>query len=463
MKRRLILALVALTAAVAIALAVPLAVMVDRDQRAGFVATLQVDALVTSAQLSVQSEALWAGTIAAAAARTNARIVIVRPDLSLAADSDRSALDRTFDRPEIRRALSGLLASDTRTSNTLGGNLRYVAAPLVQHAEVVAAVRLSLPESVVDDVVARTERSLAVFVAGVILAAALVAWLLARSLAAPLHRLAAVAGRLPADLSLRGDVDHGPAEVRQVAAALNATAGHLDALVTRQQRVAAEASHHLRTPLTGIRLRLEAIEDLTTDEVVRANAGAAVAEVDRLARRLDQVLELALSDSGPTSTSVSASEVVRSRVAIWQTSAIELGIRLEPSVESGLVIEAPAGVLDRVIDELVGNALRYAGHRVGVRLSRVDAVITLTVADDGPGLAGDEQEAVFERFTRGSQAVPGGSGLGLALVRDSARASGGDAIAEPSPDGGLRVVTTWLPAERSLPAASRVGRDLPVG
>ncbi len=461
MTRRLVLALVALTAAVAIALAVPLVVMVDRDQRAAFVSRMQVDALLTSAQLSVQPTELWATTISAAAARTKARIIIVRPDLSLAADSNMSALDRTFDRPEIRRALSGQLASDTRTSITLGGTLRYVAAPVVQHSKVVAAVRLSLPEDVVDDVVARTGRSLAIFIASVVLAAALVAWLLARSLAAPLHRLAGVAGRLPANLALRGDVDHGPSEVRQVAAALNATAGHLDALVTRQQRVAADASHHLRTPLTGIRLRLEAIEDLTSDEVVRTNAGAALAEVDRLARRLDQVLALAISDSGPASTAVPASDIIRSRIATWQTSAKEYRILLKATVASGLVIEAPAEVLDRVIDELVGNALRYASHRIDVRLAQAGAMVTLTVADDGPGLAPEERETVFERFARGSQAVPGGSGLGLALVRDSARNAGGDAVAQPSPTGGLQIVTTWLTATSDLPPVARVAEDLP--
>ncbi|MET3803295.1 signal transduction histidine kinase [Nakamurella sp. UYEF19] len=462
MTRRLVLALVALTAAVAIALAVPLVIMVDRDQRAAFVSRLQLDALITSAQLSMQSEALWAGTVATDAARTNARIVIVRPDLSLAADSNLSALDRVFDRPEIRRALSGQLASDTRTSITLGGTLRYVAAPILQHGEVMAAVRFSLPEDVVDDMVARTGRSLALFIASVISAAALVAWLLARSLAAPLHRLAGVAGRLPANLSLRGDEDHGPAEVRQVAAALNATAGHLDELVTRQQRVAADASHHLRTPLTGIRLRLEAIEDLTQDPAVRNNAAAAVAEVDRLARRLDQVLALALSDSGPASSSVQASDIVRGRVATWQTTANEDSIQLDADVTDGLLIQAPIGVLDRVIDELIGNALRYANRRVGVRLARNGAAaVTLTVADDGPGLASEEREIVFERFTRGTQAVPGGSGLGLALVRDSARTAGGEAKAEESPAGGLQIVTTWpAPVHHSPPGSRTDGAPL---
>jgi len=443
MTKRLVLALVALTAAVAIALAVPLGIMVDRDQRAAFVSGLQVDTLVTAAQLAATPESAWQATVSAAAERTGARIVVVRRDLTLAADSDLSALDRTFDRPEIDRALAGELSSDVRSSTTLGGALRFVAAPVVDQGLVVAAVRLSLPESEVDAVVAATRRSLVAFIVSVVLGAALVAWLLARSLAAPLHRLAGVARRLPDDLTLRGDDAHGPGEVRQVAAALNATAGRLGDLVSRQQRVAADASHHLRTPLTGIRLRLEAIEDLAGQEAVRTNAAAALSEVDRLARRLDQVLELARSDSGTVSARIHASAVVTDRIATWQPAAAQAEITLAASVTPDLVVHAPVGALDRVVDELVGNALRYAHRHVDVQLTRAANQVRLAVTDDGPGLAADEREAVFERFARGSQAKPGGSGLGLALVRESSRAAGGDAIAGASPTGGLQITTTW--------------------
>lgn len=443
MTKRLVLALVALTGAVAIALAVPLGIMVDRDQRAAFVAGLQVDALVTAAQLAAVPESAWPATVSAAAMRTGARIVVVRRDRTLAADSDLSALDRTFDRPEIDRALAGDLSSDIRSSTTLGGTLRFVAAPVVDRGQVVAAVRLSLPESEVDAVVAATRGSLLAFILSVVVAAALVAWLLARSLAAPLHRLAGVARRLPDDLTLRGDVAHGPGEVRQVAAALNATAGRLGDLVRRQQRVAADASHHLRTPLTGIRLRLEAIEDLAGDEAIRSNAAAALSEVDRLARRLDQVLELARTDSGAVSTRVHASAVVNDRIDTWQPSAAQADIRLAATVTPGLFLHAPVGVLDRVVDELVGNALRYAHRQVDVQLTQAANQVRLTVTDDGPGLAAVEREAVFERFVRGSQAEPGGSGLGLALVRESSRAAGGDAIAAESPTGGFQITTTW--------------------
>ncbi len=436
-----------LVAVVAVALAVPMATVVGNDQRAAFVSNLQVDTLSTAVALAAQPRTQWQETAAGAAARTGARVVVVGDDLSLVADSDNSSLDRSFDRPEVQQALAGSLTSDVRESVTLGEDLRYVAAPVVQAEQVVAAVRLSLPESSVNDQVRRTQAWLVVFVLTVVVAAGLVAWVLARSIASPLRRLADVAIALPDDLELRGDVQHGPAEVRAVARALNRTADRLSGILRRTQRVAADASHHLRTPLTGVRLRLEAIEDISADEAVRGEARAATAEVDRLARRIEQVLELARGDAGSAvAVRQPASEVVTNRVEAASGMFAERGVDLTARVEPAVVVRAPAGLVERIVDELLGNALQYAAGRVLVTLTTASGVAELTVADDGPGLPEGERESVFERFRRGRRSVPGGSGLGLALVRESAAALGGSASAGTAALGGL-AVTVRLPAD----------------
>jgi signal transduction histidine kinase len=105
------------------------------------------------------------------------------------------------------------------------------------------------------------------------------------------------------------------------------------------------------------------------------------------------------------------------------------------------------GTVAKITDELLGNAMSYARTRIHVTLRREDRDVVLTVGDDGPGLAVEEREAVFQRFTRGSAAVPGGSGLGLALVQESARAAGGDATADQSSLGGLEVRVTFPAAD----------------
>jgi signal transduction histidine kinase len=382
-------------------------------------------------------------------------VVVVDNNRNLIADSDNSSLDRLFDRPEINQALAGSLASDVRASATIGGDLRYVAAPVVQNYAPQAAVRLSLPEDSVNEQVRRTGRWLIIFVVSVVLTAALVAWLLARSIASPLRRLARVAAELPEDLDLRADEGHGPREVRAVAKALNSTARRLSGILQRQQRVAADASHHLRTPLTGVRLRLEAIEDITTDSRVQIEARAATAEVDRLTHRIDQVLALARSDAGVAPfESQNASIVMNERIKVARPLFDEKGISVSLSVDENVLVAAPSGVLARIIDELLGNALQYAKTRVHVSLSKNQREATLSVADDGPGVPRSEREAVFERFRRGSTSVPGGSGLGLALVRESMAGVGGSAMAAESRWGGLDVIVRMPTADPRVRSAA---------
>ena len=158
MTRRLVLAMTLLVALVAAALAIPLAVVVANDQRAAFVSGLEVDTLTTAATMSSQPSIDWQATAAATAARTGARVVVVSPERTLLADSGETDLDRPFDRPEIQAALAGSLTSDVRASVTMGEDLRYVAAPIVQNYGIAGAVRLSLPESIVDEEVQETQR-----------------------------------------------------------------------------------------------------------------------------------------------------------------------------------------------------------------------------------------------------------------------------------------------------------------
>ena len=444
MTRRIVIVMALLVAVVSVALAVPMALLVANDQRAAFVSRLAVDTLATASKMSAEPYIDWAATAIETAERTGARVVVVSSELNLVADSDKSALDRTFDRVEINSALAGSVTSDVRYSQTLTQDLRYVAAPIVQNYGVVAAVRLSLPETQVDNEIRETQIWLLVFVGAVVIAAALVAWLLARSITAPLLGLAAIARALPDDLTLRASETDGPEEVRAVGHALNETAEKLNGIVHRTQRVAADASHHLRTPLTGVRLRLEAIEDISTESAVQDQAQAATAEVDRLTRRIDQVLALARSDAGNIDEQVvDISEIVRSRVEAATYLADERGIALNIEVNDGVQILAGPGIVARVIDELLGNAMSYAKSRITVSVGVENGLAKLEVADDGPGVSAKEYESIFERFVRGTHSVAGGSGLGLALVREAARAHGGDAIAEADGSGGLRVIVTW--------------------
>ena len=441
MTRRLVIAMTTLVAVIALALAIPLGIAISNYERENFLSALEFDTLTTASVMSSQPYIDWQASADATADRTGARVVVVDSDLTLIADSDSTGVDRAFDRPEIEAALAGELASDVRPSVTLGDDLRFVAAPIVQNFKVVAVVRLSLSESAVDSEVLIAELWLIAFVASVVLAAGLVAWFLSRSLARPVDALTDVIELMPQDLSIRADEKYGTKEIRHAATAVNATASRLEGLLSRTQRVAADASHHLRSPLTGVRLRLEAISDVSTDPEVISNADAAIAEVDRLAHRIDQILLLTRSDSGMLNMrEESLSEIVRDRVEAATVIAQEKEITIRAEVED-CTVTVPGGTCARLIDELLGNALKYADSEVVVTLQRAGSFCELMVADDGSGLPATEDfTQIFERFYRASNSHPGGSGLGLALVQESARMAGGDAWAQGAPEGtGLRI------------------------
>ena len=173
MTRRLVLVMTAVAALVAVALAVPMVLLVANDQRAAFVSQLEVETLAAASVLASQPDSAWPATVEDISAQAGGRVVVVDDALVLVADSDNSDLDRSFDRPEVQSALEGSLTSSVRFSDTLGADLRYVAAPVIKDERVVAAVRLSLPETTVSDAVRRTQLWLGVFVIAVIIAAGL--------------------------------------------------------------------------------------------------------------------------------------------------------------------------------------------------------------------------------------------------------------------------------------------------
>lgn len=134
--------------------------------------------------------------------------------------------------------------------------------------------------------------------------------------------------------------------------------------------------------------------------------------------------------------------VLIDRIEAAGLSASEKGIdvRLEDMTQSTpTLVPASSGALDRIVDELIGNAIAYARREVIVNLASDQSWVSVVVDDDGPGVPEDERESIFQRFVRGSTSVAGGSGLGLALVSESAQTLGGSATASESSSGGLRV------------------------
>jgi two-component system sensor histidine kinase BaeS len=303
---------------------------------------------------------------------------------------------------------------------------------------------------------------------------ALIGYLLARSVTGPLRRLADATADLPVGSS-RPLAEEGPTEVRELTRRFNAMAAELGAQRDRESRLLADLRHDLRTPLTVIGGFAEALSDGTAAGQDAARAAAAIREeaarLGRLVAELDTVERLRSGEAGLRPERMDAGAVVAGTVERFAAAARAMGVTLanarqpDPS-EAGdpdLAVTADRVALDRILGNLVENALAAAGgqgRHVWLDARAVPAVggqgpgVAFLVTDDGPGFAPGDAERAFERFYRADPSrSASGAGLGLAIVRELARAHGGDAIAENVAPRGARI-SVLLPRSAG-PSAGR--------
>ncbi len=237
-------------------------------------------------------------------------------------------------------------------------------------------------------------------------------------------------------------------EIGHLARTLNNLLGMLDASLSHERRLTDEIAHELRTPLARARADAEISAAGDDPASLREALGRVVGDIDELSAAIDTLLRATRTRAGDDAR-CSIPRAVASAVAAAR-SPLPIDIGPAPAFSERLpggpwaAIEEP--LLARVLGPQLENAVRYAAHRIGVTWSVDDMTgdVVIVVSDDGPGLAPDETERVFEPGARGSAAAGSdGSGLGLALCRRLARSCGGDVGAEPGPGG--RFLTT-LPA-----------------
>jgi signal transduction histidine kinase len=282
------------------------------------------------------------------------------------------------------------------------------------------------------------------------LGAALLAFGLARWVSRPVTGLDSAATRLAdGDLASRAVVDSGPPELRRLAGTFNTMAVRLDALVHGNRAVIADVSHQLRTPLAALRLRLDllAADTAQSDPDTAQELAGALEELARLSRLVDGLLAVARAENVvPVPTVVDLTEVASERVVAWHPVAEDRGITLEalPAARPGMPGPAvPAwigeGHLEQILDNLIANALEAldAGRRVTVTATATAAGAQVIVADDGPGMSAEDRERAFLRFTTSN---PNGTGLGLAIVHRLITSNGGTARLTETPGGGLTAV-----------------------
>jgi signal transduction histidine kinase len=475
-RRRLLVSYLSITVFVLLVLEIPLGVSYANSVERRLTSDLQHDAFSLAIRSqepldSVPSDAQQRGLQALAVRYRDSaggRVVIVGADGRSVADSDTtSPIGRDFStRPEMQRALRGAEVSGTRSSQTLGRDLLYVALPIGSVDGIQGAVRITFPASVIDDQIRHIWLLLA-STGGVVLGIVFLAsQLLARSVTKPLHDLEDAAGALGAgDLGARAEVPKGPAELTVLAESFNSTAGRLEQLVGAQRAFIADASHQLRTPLAAMRLRLENLEADVHGAAAEDLEGA-LDEVARLSRLVDGLLLLARAEQAASApVAISVDEVIDGRCDAWDAFAAEKHVRIDADIQGSPAARATPGRLEQVVDNLFNNALEVApaGSAVRVAAHEQGNWVELRVSDEGPGMTADERARAFDRFWQSGGARKDGRpnghfGLGLAIVRELIVGDGGDVALQPSPTGGLEVLVRMRRSE--APAVpNEGGRD----
>ena len=372
-----------------------------------------------------------AGLVTSAAHSVRGRVIVLDAHGRLLADSAGGPLGTSYaDRPEVRAALHGRAIQNQRDSQTLGQNILATAAPILRgtHGHVVGVARITQSVAAVRRAVRRSTAGV-LLVGAIVLALGLLAGaMIARQFVRPIRHMRAAAARVAAgDLDTRVALE-GSTEERSLADSFNHMTDRIRDMLTRQQAFVADASHQLRTPLAGLRLRLEEAEAAGVSPEAARELAAGEREVDRIAQLVEELL--VLSSAGEPDASAEPIDLAGAAAAAhrrWEPLAREQGRTVVLAAPRAPAIASAARAdVDRVLDALVENALRYApaGSTVTLRA----AGETIEVLDEGAGLAPGEAEALFERFHRGAagRRLPGGTGLGLTIARTLARRWAGD-------------------------------------
>lgn len=370
------------------------------------------------------------------------RVIVVDARGRLLADSAGEPVGASYaDRPEVRNALRGHGEQITRSSETLGTEILATSVPVFEHGRPRGAVRITQSVAAVHRAVRASILDVAALAAIVLAMGLVVGWLIAAQIARPIRRLDRAARRVAGgDLEVEAVVE-GSSEQRSLARTFNEMTARVRRLLRVQQDFVADASHQLRTPLTGLRLRLEALgERFRDDPSAEAEVDAATAEIDRLSHMVDELLILSRAgEHDLPGERVDLGEVARRAAERWRGTAAarEVGLEVGDDGAGATGWIAPPD-LDRALDALVENAVLYSPGGSTVTIDAAPGQIA--VLDRGPGLAAGEEEAVFERFRRGSagRGGPMGTGLGLAIARELARQWDGDVTLAPREGGGLR-------------------------
>jgi len=353
-------------------------------------------------------------------------------------------------RPEARVAV-GQVAESVRTVRADGGSFRVVTVPIGTGSGLALVLAQSLEEQ--SRVLAKLGLVMAVLGGLGVLVAGVAGWAVATNGLRPVRRLTTRVEEIARTEELRPMPVEGRDEVARLAGASNQMVTSLDASRERQRRLVADAGHELRTPITSLRTNIDLLTQADESgldlepQARRELLDDINAQTVELTTLIGDLTELARAEPlTPVVELVELGEIVDQSVSRVRRRApsVTFDVRTEPWEVTG---EAPA--LERAVTNLLDNAAKWSPSGGVVTVVLEDG--TLTIDDQGPGIAEADRGRVFDRFWRASEArtMPG-SGLGLSIVSRIVERHSGTVTALEAPGGGARLVMT-LPHAQTEP------------
>ena len=282
-------------------------------------------------------------------------------------------------------------------------------------------VTVQEPRSSVTREVGRTLLIIGAVALLAVIAAVLLAVRQANRLASPLTDLAETAERLGSGDPRPRHKRYGVPELDRVADVLDSSAERIARMLTAERRLAADASHQLRTPLTALSMRLEEIT-LTDDlETVKEEATIALTQVERLTDVVERLLTNSRDPRNGSAVTFDLDEVIQQQLAEWRPAYRSAGRAIVSSGKRHLQAVGTPGAVAQVLAALIENSLMHGGGTVALRTRVTGNQAVIEVTDEGPGIPADLGARIFERAISGRNST----GIGLAVARDLAEADGG--------------------------------------
>ncbi len=254
------------------------------------------------------------------------------------------------------------------------------------------------------------------------IAASGVAFLQARRMSRPLSDLAQTAERLGSGDPRPRHRRYGIPELDRVAEVIDHTADRISRMLATERRLAADASHQLRTPLTALSMRLEEIIAAQDLADVKEEAAIALTQVERLTDVVQRLLTEARDTRRSTSTvPIDVDMVIRQQIFEWRPAFRSARRPIRVDGARGLAAVATPGAFAQVLATLMENSLMHGAGPVTIKTRTTGGSVVVEVSDEGPGVPAELGARVFERSVSGRAST----GLGLTVARELAEADGG--------------------------------------